>query len=132
MIRVGAKNAKDTHVWSLLNLTLRLSNIEKVKLVSLTHQGPFFPSTLSVPVHSFSQALILCIMITLNPQCYQKDPSKIQLCPVIFLTKLSRQACWDFLVVQWLRLPICTAGDTDSIPGQGTKIPHAAQCGHKT
>lgn len=37
MIRVGAKNAKDTHVWSLLNLTLRLSNIEKVKLVSLTH-----------------------------------------------------------------------------------------------
>lgn len=37
MLRVGAKSAKGTHVWSLLNLMLRLSNIEKVKLVSLTH-----------------------------------------------------------------------------------------------
>lgn len=37
MLRVGAKNAKGTHVWSLLNLMLRLINIEKVKLVSLTH-----------------------------------------------------------------------------------------------
>ena len=42
MLRVGAKNAKGTHVWSLLNLMLRLSNIEKVKLVSLTHKGLFF------------------------------------------------------------------------------------------
>ena len=32
-------------------------------------------------------------------------------------------------VVQWLRLQACTAGGTDSIPGQGTKIPHAAQRG---
>ena len=44
---------------------------------------------------------------------------------------------WDLddqgtsLVVQWLRLQACTAGGTDSIPGQGTKIPHAAQCGRK-
>ena len=42
MLRVGAKNAKGTHGWSLLNLMLRLSNIEKVKLVSLTHKGLFF------------------------------------------------------------------------------------------
>ena len=29
------------------------------------------------------------------------------------------------LVVQWLRLHAFNAGDTGSIPGQGTKIPHA-------
>ena len=29
---------------------------------------------------------------------------------------------WDFLVVQWLRLPASTAGDTGLIPGWGTKI----------
>ena len=31
------------------------------------------------------------------------------------------------LAVQWLRLHTSTAGVTGSIPGQGTKIPHAAQ-----
>ena len=31
------------------------------------------------------------------------------------------------LVVQWLKLHISTAGDMSSIPGQGTKIPHAVQ-----
>ena len=30
------------------------------------------------------------------------------------------------LAVQWLRLHASTAGDTGSIPGQGTKIPHTA------
>ena len=30
------------------------------------------------------------------------------------------------MVVQWLRLCIPNAGDTGSIHGQGTKIPHAA------
>ena len=35
------------------------------------------------------------------------------------------------LVVQWLRLCASTAGDAVSIPGQGTKIPHAEQCGQK-
>ena len=29
------------------------------------------------------------------------------------------------VVVQWLRFHACTAGGVDSIPGQGTKIPHA-------
>ena len=29
------------------------------------------------------------------------------------------------LVVQWLTLCMSTAGDTGSIPGQGTKTPHA-------
>ena len=29
-------------------------------------------------------------------------------------------------MVQWLRLPTSNAGDVGSIPGQGTKIPHAS------
>ena len=33
------------------------------------------------------------------------------------------------LEVQWLRLRASTEGDTGSVPGQGTKILHAAQCG---
>ena len=35
------------------------------------------------------------------------------------------------LVVQWLRLRASTAGGTGSIPGQGTKIPHAVPHGQK-
>ena len=35
------------------------------------------------------------------------------------------------LAVQWLRLCTSTAGGTDSIPGQGNKIPHAMQCNQK-
>ena len=36
------------------------------------------------------------------------------------------------LVAQWLRLHAPEAGDMGSIPGQGTKIPHAAWHGEKT
>ena len=32
------------------------------------------------------------------------------------------------LAVHWLRLHASTAGGVGSIPGQGTKIPHVAQC----
>ena len=35
------------------------------------------------------------------------------------------------LAVQWLGLCASTAGATGSIPGQGTKIPHAARHGQK-
>ena len=35
------------------------------------------------------------------------------------------------LAVQWLRLCTSTAGGMGLIPGQGTKIPHAAPCGQK-
>ena len=35
------------------------------------------------------------------------------------------------LVVQWLRFHVSTAGGEGSIPGQGTKILHAIQCGPK-
>ena len=35
------------------------------------------------------------------------------------------------LAVQWLRLCAANAEDVGSIPGQGTKIPHAVQCSQK-
>ena len=35
------------------------------------------------------------------------------------------------LVVQWLRLCTPNAGGTGLIPGQGTKVPHAAWCSQK-
>ena len=35
------------------------------------------------------------------------------------------------LAVQWLRLNAPTAGDMGSIPGRGTKIPHATRWGQK-
>ena len=35
------------------------------------------------------------------------------------------------LVVQWFRLSAYHAGGTGSIPGRGTKIPHATWCGQK-
>ena len=35
------------------------------------------------------------------------------------------------LVVQWLKLHSTNVGDMDSIPGQGTKIPHATPRGVK-
>ena len=35
------------------------------------------------------------------------------------------------LAVQWLRLCTSNAGGMGSIPGQGTKIPHAAWCSQK-
>ena len=34
---------------------------------------------------------------------------------------------WDFLVLQWLRLPACMAESVGSIPGWGTKIWHVAE-----
>ena len=36
-----------------------------------------------------------------------------------------------FLVDQWLRLQTSNAGGTSSIPGEGTKIPHATWCVQK-
>ena len=35
------------------------------------------------------------------------------------------------LAVQWLRFRTFTARGTGSIPGQGTKIPHAVRCSQK-
>ena len=37
----------------------------------------------------------------------------------------------DFLAVHWLRLCVSNAWGTGSIPGHGTKIPHAVWYSHK-
>ena len=41
------------------------------------------------------------------------------------LEYLIKEDIRNSLAVQWLRLHASTAGGTDLIPGQGTKIPHA-------
>ena len=39
--------------------------------------------------------------------------------------KIYEKECMrTFLVLQWLRLCASNAGGTDSIPGQGTRLPH--------
>ena len=47
---------------------------------------------------------------------------------VIFLQK---RKLGTSLVVQWLRLCASTAGGAGLIPGQGSRIPYAVQCGPK-
>ena len=41
----------------------------------------------------------------------------------------SRTYIGTSLTAEWLRLHISNAGDMSSIPGWGTKIPHAMWCG---
>ena len=51
----------------------------------------------------------------------------VSLCCVYFI--MVKNACQEpCLAVQRLRLCTSNGGDTGSIPGQETKIPHAAQC----
>ena len=49
----------------------------------------------------------------------------------VFLGHLEMLALGTSLVVQWLRLCASTARGMGSIPGWGTKILHALQCGQK-
>ena len=45
---------------------------------------------------------------------------------------LLKYCCWGTsLAVQWLRLCASNAGGAGSIPGRGTKVPHATWCGQK-
>ena len=46
----------------------------------------------------------------------------------VYLIKISR---WDFPGGPVVKNPPANAGDMNSIPGQGTKIPHATQCDQK-
>ena len=39
--------------------------------------------------------------------------------------------CGTSLAVQWLRLCTYNAGGAGSIPGRGTRIPHATWCSQK-
>ena len=50
---------------------------------------------------------------------------------MLFLIKKKKDPSGTSLAVQWLRLRAANAGGMDSIPGRGTKIPHAARCGQK-
>ena len=45
--------------------------------------------------------------------------------------KKKRTVLGNSLAIQWLGLSTSTAGGMGSIPGRGTKIPHAAQHGQK-
>ena len=40
---------------------------------------------------------------------------------------IKKRMYWDFPGGPVVRNPPCNAGDTGSIPGRGTKIPHAAR-----
>ena len=42
-----------------------------------------------------------------------------------------KEQCGNSLAIQWLRRHASTAGDTGSMPGQGTKILHVMQRGQK-
>ena len=55
---------------------------------------------------------------------YRKDP--------IYCIKRICYILGTFLAVQWLRLRTPNAQGTGSIPGRGTKIPHATRCSQKT
>ena len=48
-----------------------------------------------------------------------------------FWMRLTFKSVGSSLVVQWLGLCASTTGGMGSIPGGGTKIPHAAWCGQK-
>ena len=81
--------------------------------------------------HSACCLFSLCSLLFLSMPPVVDDPNRSQ--------KLKTNAllhkwltCWETsLVVQWLRLHASTAGGTGSIPGQGTKIPHATQSSQK-
>ena len=47
------------------------------------------------------------------------------------LTAISQGVSGNFLAVQWLGMHAFTAEGTGSVPGQGTKILQAVQCGQK-
>ena len=59
-----------------------------------------------------------------------KHPLSLSLSPAAIQTwHLLRSHVGTSLAVQWVRIIASTAGGMGSIPGRGTKIPHAARCG---
>ena len=70
-------------------------------------------------------AIIVAFVVVIHLQCLVSvylSLVKIKYCVCVCKKKKS----WDSLVVQWLRLHASIAGDTSSIPGRRTKIPHDA------
>ena len=59
-------------------------------------------------------------------------PIQVHAAPEFHLPTQVKKSHWGTsLAVQWLRLCASTAGGVGSIPGQGTKIPHASLPGQK-
>ena len=50
---------------------------------------------------------------------------------IVYILKTKKIKGRTFLVIQWLRLQASKAGNKGLIPGQGNKIPHAAQQSQK-
>ena len=65
MLRVGAKKAKGACL-VFIKFNIKAEQYWKSETCLLDSLGPLFPSTLSIPLLPFPQALILCFMITLN------------------------------------------------------------------
>ena len=77
--------------------------------------------------HIFSQPVGCLFVLFMVSFAVQKVLSLIRPHLFIFITlgDRSKMILLDFLAVHWLRLCVSNAWGTGSIPGHGTKIPHA-------
>ena len=73
------------------------------------------------------QSWLAGVVYALGTERVQPHPTNHHCLPPSNVTLKTRNS----LAVQWLGLRAFTAGVTGSIPGQGTKIPHAAQPSQK-
>ena len=77
-------------------------------------------------------AVLLQFLIMLNKLLYHTAILPLSINPREGKTYTCIKICTQTsLAVQWLKLHASTAGSTGSIPGEGTKIPHAIQHSHK-
>ena len=68
---------------------------------------------------------------TYNLQASATKESRIEQSVGSHIQTIKNKSQGTSLVVQWVRLGASTTGGTSSIPGQGTKIPHAMWQGQK-
>ena len=61
----------------------------------------------------------------------EDNGTSISVSTLLLLRKKKKKDAGISLAVQWLRLYTSIAGGMGSVPGQGTKIPHASWCGPK-
>ena len=82
-----------------------------------------------------SPTLLICLVVCLNKKPINAQildlPAYICTLWVFSVVHLKSVDWGTALEVQWLRLRASTAGDTGSIPGGGTRIPHATWHGQK-
>ena len=87
---------------------------------------PLYPAVWGMPPHVSTQSLFMLSQATsLNEFQHQRSPG----CSLGSLMALKIPLRGSSLAVQWLGLSAFTAEVPGSIPGQGTKIPQAVQCG---